>query len=122
MRQNRHMESSLNEFLSTLKFNTDGLIVAIAQDESSKRVLMQAWMNKDSIVKTIQTKKVTYFSRSRNQLWIKGETSGNGQELIRISADCDGDSLLLTVKQSGPACHTEQESCFDAGVAIERVQ
>jgi phosphoribosyl-AMP cyclohydrolase len=116
------MESSLNEFLSTLKFNTDGLIVAIAQDESSKRVLMQAWMNKDSIIKTIQTKKVTYFSRSRNQLWIKGETSGNGQELIRISADCDGDSVLLTVKQSGPACHTEQESCFDAGVAIERVQ
>ncbi len=116
------MESSLNEFLSTLKFNTDGLIVAIAQDESSKKVLMQAWMNKDSIIKTIQTKKVTYFSRSRNQLWIKGETSGNGQELIRISADCDGDSLLLTVKQSGPACHTEQESCFDAGSAIERVQ
>jgi phosphoribosyl-AMP cyclohydrolase len=122
MQQNGSMESSLNEFLSTLKFNNDGLIVAIAQDDSSKRVLMQAWMSKESIIKTIQTHKVTYFSRSRNQLWIKGETSGNGQELIRISADCDGDSLLLTVKQNGPACHSGQESCFDVGIAIERVQ
>lgn len=116
------MDPSLNEFLSTLKFNDDGLIVAVTQSESSKKVLMQAWMSKDSIIKTIQTRQVTYFSRSRNQLWTKGETSGNTQELIRISADCDGDSLLLSVKQSGPACHTGQESCFDAGVAIERVE
>jgi len=119
--QNRAMNSPLNEFFETLRFNSEGLIVAIAQDESTKKVLMQAWMNKQAIEKTIQSGKVTYYSRSRKALWTKGETSGNTQELVRISSDCDGDSLLVLVRQTGPACHTNSESCFDAAISLERL-
>lgn len=115
------MNQSLEQLLSTMRFNSDGLIVAIAQEDSSKRVLMQAWMNRDSIIKTLQTGMVTYFSRSRNALWVKGETSGNTQQLVSISTDCDGDSLLIIVKQKGAACHTGEESCFDAGMGLERL-
>jgi phosphoribosyl-AMP cyclohydrolase len=89
-----------------------GLVAAIAQDIETKEVLMLAWMNEDALTQTIQTKRVTYFSRSRNQLWVKGETSGNFQELISLDFDCDGDAILIQVRQHGPACHTGNVSCF----------
>lgn len=89
-----------------------GLIAAIAQDQSTNEVLMLAWMNKEALLKTIETKRATYFSRSRKELWIKGETSGNFQEVLEIKFDCDGDAVLLKIKQIGGACHTGQKSCF----------
>ncbi|MFM2128195.1 MAG: hypothetical protein RIQ86_708 [Actinomycetota bacterium] len=89
-----------------------GLIAAIAQDQSTNEVLMLAWMNKEALVKTIETKRATYFSRSRKELWIKGETSGNFQEVLEIKFDCDADAVLLKIKQTGGACHTGQKSCF----------
>lgn len=89
-----------------------GLIAAIAQDVKSNEVLMLAWMNEEALLKTIETKRATYFSRSRNSLWIKGETSGHFQEVVDISFDCDGDAVLLKVNQIGSACHTGQRSCF----------
>lgn len=96
-----------------------GLIPAIAQDEKSGKVLMLAWMNEAALEQTIQSNRATYWSRSRNELWIKGATSGNSQEVISISLDCDGDAILLIVKQSGPACHTGQESCFQTNIDLD---
>lgn len=89
-----------------------GLIAAIAQDATSNEVLMIAWMNQEALSKTIETKKATYFSRSRNALWIKGETSGHFQEVVDIKFDCDGDAVLIKVNQTGAACHTGEKSCF----------
>lgn len=89
-----------------------GLIAAIAQDAATNEVLMLAWMNREALLRTIETKRATYFSRSRNELWIKGESSGNVQEILEIKFDCDGDAVLLKIKQSGGACHTGQKSCF----------
>lgn len=89
-----------------------GLVAAIAQDASSNQVLMIAWMNQESLMKTLETSRATYFSRSRNSLWVKGETSGNFQEVISINYDCDGDAILLKVNQIGVACHTGAKSCF----------
>lgn len=94
------------------RFAQGELIAAIAQEESTGEVLMLAWMNKEALLKTLETKRVTYWSRSRNLLWIKGETSGNTQELISISYDCDGDALLVKVHQKGAACHTGERTCF----------
>ena len=95
-----------------LKFNSEGLIPAIAQCSITKDVLMMAWMNKESLSLTIKSKKVTYFSRSRKKLWIKGETSGNFQYLNDIIIDCDKDTILLLVTQKGVACHLGTRSCF----------
>ena len=103
----------MNFNIENLKFDSSGLIPAIAQCSKTKDVLMLAWMNKESIRLTIETKNVTYFSRSRNKLWVKGETSGNYQYLKRIKLDCDNDTILLTVKQIGPACHLGTKTCFD---------
>lgn len=89
-----------------------GLIAAIAQDATSNEVLMIAWMNQEALSKTLETKKATYFSRSRNALWIKGETSGHFQEVVGINFDCDGDAVLIKVNQTGAACHTGEKSCF----------
>ena len=89
-----------------------GLIAAIAQEADSNEVLMMAWMNQEALRKTIETRRATYFSRSRNEIWIKGETSGNVQEVLEIKFDCDGDAVLVRVKQTGGACHTGQKSCF----------
>ena len=94
------------------RFLKDELVAAIAQESSTGQVLMLAWMNQEALEKTIQTNQVTYCSRSRNSLWVKGETSGNTQELISISYDCDGDAILLKVHQQGAACHTGERSCF----------
>ena len=89
-----------------------GLIAAIAQDQSSGEVLMMAWMNEEALIATIQTNRATYFSRSRNTLWVKGETSGHFQEVVEIKFDCDADAVLMKVNQIGAACHTGQKSCF----------
>ncbi len=89
-----------------------GLIAAIAQDATSNEVLMIAWMNQEALTKTLETKRATYFSRSRNSLWIKGETSGHFQEVVDIKFDCDGDAVLMKVNQTGAACHTGEKSCF----------
>ena len=102
----------LAEFLDAVKFNDQGLVPAIAQESTSGTVLMLAWMNRASIEQTLATGLVTYFSRSRQSLWQKGETSGNTQRLLSMQFDCDGDAILMQVDQTGPACHTERPNCF----------
>lgn len=95
-----------------LTFNDAGLIPAIAQDATTHEVLMMAWMNADSIAQTLETGRVTYWSRSRQAFWIKGETSGHVQELVDLRYDCDADCLLMLVHQTGAACHTGRRTCF----------
>lgn len=96
------------------------LLPAIVQEVDSKEVLMLAWVNKEAIGKTINTKKATFWSRSRNELWVKGETSGNFQELVSIKFDCDSDSFLFLVHSHGPACHTGEQSCFYREIELPR--
>ena len=100
---------------ATLRFDAAGLIPAVAQDEDGA-VLMLAWMNAEAVARTLATGRVTYWSRSRRAFWVKGETSGNVQELVEMRIDCDRDALLLVVRQSGPACHTGRRSCFYTAV------
>lgn len=100
------------EFLNDLKFDEKGLIPAVAQDAVSGEVLMLAYMNEESIKKTIETGHTTYFSRSRNELWEKGATSGNYQDVADMYVDCDGDAIVVKVRQTGSACHTGNRSCF----------
>ena len=100
------------ERIEKLKFDANGLIPAVAQDVKSGDVVMLAYMNKESLTETIETGYATYFSRSRQQLWKKGETSGNVQRVREILYDCDGDALLLKIDQTGVACHTGEYSCF----------
>lgn len=102
----------ISEVIRKLKFNTDGLIPAIAQSHDSREVLMMAWMNEEAIKETINTGRVCYYSRSRQKLWRKGETSGQIQTLMKFRIDCDGDTILLLVDQIGVACHTGRRSCF----------
>ncbi|MFZ0097993.1 MAG: phosphoribosyl-AMP cyclohydrolase [Gemmobacter sp.] len=97
---------------ASLKYDANGLIPAIAQDHASGEVLMMAWMNAESIARTLETGNVTYWSRSRSSFWAKGETSGHVQRLVELRIDCDRDCLLLRVTQEGPACHTNRRSCF----------
>ena len=106
-----------------LKFGRDGLIAAIVQQAGDAdsgvpagRVLMFAWMNRESLERTLATRKMHYWSRSRQKLWLKGETSGHTQELVRWFRDCDGDTLLFVVRQTGGACHNGYESCFFQGL------
>jgi phosphoribosyl-AMP cyclohydrolase len=99
-------------FLSAVKFDPNGLVPAIAQSKETGEVLMMAWMNKETLRETLATGHVTYWSRSRQKSWRKGETSGNHQRLVEAYVDCDGDTLLLKVDQMGPACHTGAPSCF----------
>ena len=103
---------SSDDFVASIKFNTDGLVPAIAQQHDSGEVLMMAWMNTDSILETLETGRVCYWSRSRQSLWRKGESSGQVQVLKEMQIDCDGDTLLLKVDQTGVACHTGRRSCF----------
>jgi len=100
----------------SLKMNADGLIPAVAQDDDTGEVLMLAWMNAEAVARTLATGRVTYWSRSRRAFWVKGESSGHVQELVEMRIDCDRDSLLLRVRQSGPACHTNRRSCFFTAV------
>jgi phosphoribosyl-AMP cyclohydrolase len=108
---------------STLKYNEAGLIPAIAQDAESGEVLMMAWMNADAVRQTLKTGRVTYWSRSRQSFWIKGETSGHIQELVEFRIDCDRDCLLVVVNQTGAACHTGRRNCFYTLVdkGVERI-
>ena len=103
----------MNEkLIKIIKFNKDGLVPAIAQQHDTGEVLMLAWMNKDSIQQTLTTNQVCYWSRSRQKLWRKGETSGNTQRLIEFRYDCDEDTILLIIDQTGAACHTGRRNCF----------
>ncbi|MFD2739359.1 phosphoribosyl-AMP cyclohydrolase [Sulfitobacter aestuarii] len=96
----------------SLTYNDAGLIPVIAQDAQSREVLMMAWMNAESLARTLESGQVTYWSRSRQEFWVKGATSGHVQELVELRFDCDRDCLLLQVNQTGPACHTGRRSCF----------
>ncbi|MCL4151074.1 UNVERIFIED_CONTAM: hypothetical protein GTU68_006131 [Idotea baltica] len=100
----------------TLVYNEAGLIPAIAQDSETGEVLMMAWMNADSVRRTLESGRVTYWSRSRQAFWVKGESSGHVQELVEFRFDCDKDCVLVTVRQTGPACHTNRRSCFYTAV------
>ena len=97
---------------ASLKYDANGLIPCIAQDDDTGDVLMMAWMNADAVAQTLATGCVTYWSRSRAAFWIKGETSGHVQHLVELRVDCDRDCLLVRVRQVGPACHTNRRSCF----------
>ncbi|UOG92449.1 MAG: phosphoribosyl-AMP cyclohydrolase [Candidatus Thiothrix sulfatifontis] len=103
---------TLPETLDSLKYNADGLIPAIAQQFDTHEVLMLAWMNRESMAETLATGRVCYWSRSRNKFWRKGESSGQMQVLKEFRIDCDADTILLLVDQTGPACHTGRRSCF----------
>ena len=105
-------QTALTDFLDSVRFNESGLIAAIAQDSTSQQVLMLAWMDRRAIEETLRDGTVTYYSRSRQAYWKKGETSGHTQRLVNMSFDCDGDAVLLCVEQTGKACHTYRENCF----------
>ena len=112
-----------NEILAEIAFDADGLVPAVAQQHDTGEVLMMAWMNAESIAETLETGRVCYWSRSRAALWRKGETSGHIQKLVEMRLDCDGDTLLLQVEQTGPACHTNRRNCFfravrDGGLVV----
>ena len=99
--------------LADLKFDERGLIPAIVQDADTREVLTLAYMNRESLDRTIETRETWFWSRSRNELWHKGETSGNTQQVVDLVPDCDGDAIVVLVKPAGPACHTGARSCFD---------
>jgi len=102
--------------VASLVFNDKGLIPVVAQDFQSNEVLMLAWMNSEAVQRTLDSQRVTYWSRSRQSFWVKGETSGNIQKLVELRVDCDRDALLVLVDQTGPACHTNRRSCFYSAV------
>ena|SRR5436190_14469953 len=99
-------------FLDKLKYNSDGLVPAIIQEQGTGRVLMMAWMNKEAVKRTVEEGKTVFWSRSRQKYWIKGETSGHVQVVKDVAFDCDGDTLLIQVEQTGAACHEGYKSCF----------
>ena len=101
---------------ASLRYDANGLIPVIAQDLASREVLMVAWMNAEAVARTLETGKVTYWSRSRQAFWVKGETSGHLQDLAEMRVDCDRDCLLVLVRQTGPACHTNRRSCFYSAI------
>jgi len=101
---------------ATLRYNEAGLIPVIAQEAATGEVLMLAWMNAEAVARTLETGRVTYWSRSRQAFWVKGETSGHVQKLVELRIDCDRDALLALVEQEGPACHTNRRSCFYTAV------
>lgn len=100
------------DFIKDIKFDEKGLVPAVVQDAETGAVLMMAYMNEESLLKTVESKQTWFFSRSRNELWNKGATSGNTQEVVEMSYDCDGDTILVKVVQNGVACHTGEYSCF----------
>ncbi len=107
-------------FYDQLKFDAQGLIPAIIQEQKTGRVVMMAWMNRASLESTLATGKTHFWSRSRQKFWMKGEESGNTQTVRDIAFDCDGDCLLIQVEQNGPACHEGYKSCFFRSVAVDR--
>ena len=107
---------------SAISFNGDGLVPVVVQDASSGEVLMMAWANAEALALTLGSRRGTYWSRSRQQLWVKGETSGNVQHVREVRLDCDGDTVLYRVDQIGPACHTGTTSCFTTTVLLGEEQ
>ncbi len=101
-----------DELLSEIKYDANGLVPAIVQDAVTKDVLMMAWMNAESLRLTIEKGETVFWSRSRQEIWHKGSTSGNVQRVVEIRVDCDADTLLVLVEPAGPACHTGERSCF----------
>ena len=110
------------EVIERLRFGNAGLIPAIAQSHESRAVLMLAWMNADAVRETLETGRVCYWSRSRQKLWRKGESSGHTQRLVELRFDCDSDALLLLVEQTGPACHTNRPVCFYNAVQGDEIR
>ena len=98
--------------ISNVKFDEKGLVPCVVQDYYTKQVLMLAYMNRESLIKTMETGLATFYSRSRQELWTKGATSGNLQHVVELRLDCGGDAIVAEVKKDGPACHTGNESCF----------
>ena len=109
------LDLPVDEAVARVTFDPAGLVPVITQEMGTGRVLMLAWMNEEALRTTIETKRGTYFSRSRGRQWVKGETSGHFQEVVALQLDCDGDAVLMLVEQTGPACHTGAHSCFDTG-------
>lgn len=105
------------DLLRHLRYDSDGLLPVIAQDRETGRVLMLAWMNAEAVRRTAASGRATYWSRRRQEFWVKGETSGHVQQVREIRVDCDCDAILLVVDQTGPACHTGASTCFDDGLA-----
>ena len=116
------MNMSDLSFIDDLKFNDQGLIPAIAQQHDTGEVLMMAWMNAESIRETLESERICYWSRSRQELWKKGESSGNTQKLVEFRFDCDSDTVLVLVDQTGPACHTNRPNCFYNSVRDDGVE
>jgi phosphoribosyl-AMP cyclohydrolase len=112
----------MNIDFDAIKFDADGLVPAIVQSAKDNRVLMLAYMNRESLAASLQTRQTVFFSRSRNELWHKGATSSNVQDIVDIALDCDGDTLLVTVHEHGPACHTGSHSCFESGYSTKDAQ
>ncbi len=108
------MSQDVSAFIDGLVFNDSGLIPVVVQQFDTKEVLMVAWMNSQAIEITLVSGAATYWSRSRNEFWVKGQTSGHTQRVVAMAKDCDQDTLLLTVDQQGCACHTGDRTCFDA--------
>ncbi|CAL8969627.1 Phosphoribosyl-AMP cyclohydrolase [Tessaracoccus sp. O5.2] len=102
----------MSTMTAAIRYNADGLVPAVAQDADTGEVLMLAWMDAEAVRRTLATMRATYWSRSRQEYWVKGETSGHTQEVVSMAVDCDGDTLLLTVRQTGAACHTGNRTCF----------
>lgn len=111
-----------NGAMLNVRYNSDGLVPAIAQDEDTREVLMLAWMDEEALRRTLTTGKATYWSRSRQEYWVKGETSGNHQAVVDVALDCDGDTILVTVRQTGAACHTGNRTCFFSPLTAEDAQ
>jgi phosphoribosyl-ATP pyrophosphohydrolase/phosphoribosyl-AMP cyclohydrolase len=110
----------MREILEKVSYNAEGLVPVIVQSSATRRVLMMAWMNQESLERSLEIGETVFFSRSRGELWHKGATSGNKQHIDRIEIDCDGDTILAHVTEQGPACHNGTESCFDTfGAPIE---
>jgi len=105
--------SALETLFADLKFDSNGLVPCVVQSADTHRVLMLAWMNRESLALTVEKGETVFWSRSRQELWHKGATSGNTQRVVSLQADCDGDTLLAIVHEAGPACHNGTESCFD---------
>jgi len=110
--------SSLDPAVAALLKDPTTLIPAVVQDSTTNQVLMLAYMNSQSLALTLSTRKATYWSRSRNELWVKGATSGHFQKVISVALDCDGDALLIRVEQTGVACHTGERTCFHTPLAL----
>ncbi len=111
---------NIDEIIKKIKFNSHGLVPVVTQSYYTGKVLMQAYANEEAIRKTLETGFATYYSRSRKQLWVKGETSGNKQKIVKVKVDCDGDSVLYLVKDYGVACHTGEESCFYRNIEFKK--